>query len=188
LGAQRRAERAVSELLQYIGEDPAREGLLKTPERYVKAFAELTSGYAEDPAEVLNTQFTEPYDEMVVVRGVEFTSLCEHHLLPFRGTATVGYLPGDRIVGLSKLARIVQTFARRLQVQERMTREIADAVTEHVHPRGAGVVVAAQHECMAVRGVKQPNAHMVTSALTGVFRDGQSRDEFLALARQNGHV
>jgi GTP cyclohydrolase I len=182
------AEKAVRALLIHIGESVKREGLVDTPKRYVKALEELTSGYNEDPAEVLGTQFDEPFDQMVVVQGIEFTSLCEHHMLPFTGKATVAYIPQKRVVGLSKLARIVGTFARRLQVQERMTTQIADAIQEHVDPLGVGVVVTATHACMAIRGVKQAGASMTTSMLLGVMRDDPAaRAEFMSLVRSNGH-
>lgn len=179
-------EFAVERLLKLIGEDVDREGLRETPRRFVKALEEMTAGYHEDPAEILETQFDEPYDELVVVTGIEFTSLCEHHMLPFTGVATIGYIPDKKIVGLSKLPRIVHTFAKRLQVQERLTNEIAEAIQEHVEPLGVGVVVTALHQCMAIRGVKQAGAKMTTSCLLGVLRDAGARSEFLALAR-NGN-
>jgi len=179
---------AVETLLRGIGEDPDREGLEDTPKRYVKALLELTEGYREDPAEILETQFDVPYDQMVVVSGIEFTSLCEHHILPFTGKAVVGYIPRDRVVGLSKIARVVHVFARRLQVQERLTQQIAEAIQEHVEPIGVGVVVTATHQCMTIRGAKEDmDAKMTTSALLGVMRDSpDARAEFLALARTNG--
>lgn len=173
---------AVVELLYHIGEDPGREGLLDTPARVARALREMTSGYEEDPAEILGTTFDVACDELVVLRGIRFTSLCEHHMLPFTGTATVGYLPGARVVGLSKLARLVLCFARRLQVQERLTRQVARAIMEHLDAAGAGVVVRAHHHCMGCRGVKQPDAEMVTSAMLGAFRDDPAaRAELLAL-------
>lgn len=179
---------AVETLLRGIGEDPDREGLEDTPKRYVKALLELTEGYREDPAQILETQFDVPYDQMVVVSGIEFTSLCEHHILPFTGKAVVGYIPRDRVVGLSKIARVVHVFARRLQVQERLTQQIAEAIQEHVEPIGVGVVVTATHQCMTIRGAKEDmDAKMTTSALLGVMRDSpDARAEFLALARTNG--
>lgn len=177
---------AVVRLLQHIGEDPSREGLLDTPKRVVKALKELTEGYGKNAAEVLGTTFSEPQDEMVVVSGIEFSSLCEHHLLPFTGTATVAYVPGDRIVGLSKIARLVEMYARRLQVQERMTQQIAQAIEEHLGAQGVGVVVHGVHSCMANRGIKK-RATMTTSCLLGVMRDKHSaRHEFLDLALNAG--
>jgi GTP cyclohydrolase I len=173
------AEAAVKKILEYIGEDTAREGLLKTPYRVAKSFLELTEGYQQDPQQILSTTFAEACDEMVVVRDIEFWSLCEHHLLPFHGVATVGYLPRDRVVGLSKIGRVVQCFSRRLQVQEKLTQQIANAIMEHLHPHGVGVIVKASHQCMAMRGVKSP-AEMVTSCLLGQFRDPATRAEFLS--------
>lgn len=175
---------AVRSLLEYVGEDPDREGLVDTPGRVLRALAELTQGHLQDPSVILERTFPDHYDEMVVLRGVTFTSLCEHHLLPFVGTARVGYIPapGRGVVGLSKLARLVQCFAQRLQVQERMTMQIADALEEHLHPLGVGVLVEAHHSCMGCRGVRQPGAVMVTSALRGALRDEpETRAEFLSL-------
>lgn len=175
---------AVTRLLEYVGEDPTRAGLVDTPARVVRALGEMTAGYREDPASVLAARFPDRCDEMVVVSDITFTSLCEHHVLPFTGTATVGYVPHGQVVGLSKLARLVDVFARRLQVQERMTEQIADAIDEHVEPLGVGVVVRAQHSCMGCRGVRKPGATMTTSALRGVLRDKpEARAEFLTLAR-----
>lgn len=168
-------------LLIGLGEDPDRDGLKRTPQRVAAAYREMTAGYQLDPADILSTTFDVAYDEMVVVRGIEFWSLCEHHLMPFHGTATVGYLPRERVVGLSKIGRLVQCFARRLQVQERMTQQIADAMQEHLNPVGVGVVIHASHTCMAMRGVKLAG-EMVTSSMLGAFReDGRARTEFLAL-------
>jgi GTP cyclohydrolase I len=176
------AERAVETLLRWVGEDPERDGLVDTPARVAKAFREMTSGYLEDPAEILSRTFEETSDEMVILRGITFQSMCEHHLLPFLGTATVGYLPG-KVVGISKLARLVNCFARRLQIQERLTRQIADAVQKHLEARGVAVVIRAQHLCMACRGVRQMESEMVTSAMLGTLRtDATSRAEFLRLA------
>ena len=173
---------AVVRLLEHIGEDPRREGLIDTPQRVLKALSEMTAGYAEDPVDVLGTTFDVPFDELVAVTGVEFVSLCEHHMLPFTGTACIGYLPGDRVVGLSKLARIVDTFARRLQVQERMTNQIAEAISDVLKPRGVAVVVSGQHSCMSCRGVRK-HGTMVTSAMLGRFRESDAlRAEFMALA------
>lgn len=175
---------AVRRLLQHIGEDPNREGLLDTPKRVVKAMAEMTVGYHDDPAAILSTVFEEQHDQMVVLEGIEFTSLCEHHLLPFVGTATVGYIPAGRVVGLSKLARIVECFARRLQVQERMTDQIAGAIQQELEPRGVGVVIRAHHSCMGCRGVRKPAALMTTSSLAGLIKDDPAaRAEFLSFSR-----
>ncbi len=183
--SQHGAHTAVRDLLAYIGEDPGREGLTRTPERVVDALCEMTSGYRTDPAVVLGGLFEEPCDELVVVSGITFSSLCEHHLLPFVGHVTIGYLPGAGVVGLSKLARLVECYAKRLQVQERMTRQIADAlVLPPVSALGVGVVVEATHSCMTVRGVR--NGAMTTTSVTaGAMRDTPSlRAEFLALARE----
>lgn len=179
-GMGRQVEAALRRLLKSIGRsDP---GVSETPARWLKAFAELTAGYAESPAAILSKRFDVRYDEMVVVRGVKFWSLCEHHLLPFEGEVALGYIPKDRVVGLSKLPRLVQCFARRLQVQERMTQEIADAIQVNLDPAGVGVLVQARHSCMAMRGVRCPGT-MSTSALYGVLRSNPSaREEFLKLA------
>lgn len=176
---------AVTRLLEHIGEDPTRPGLADTPDRVLRAFTELTAGYRDDPAAILTRVFPDDYDELVILRGVTFTSLCEHHLLAFTGTASVGYIPtpGQGVVGLSKLARLVDCFARRLQVQERLTMQVADAIEAHLHPVGVGVVVRAEHSCMGCRGVRKPGAEMVTSALRGALRaKPEARAEFLALA------
>lgn len=175
---------AVVRLLQHIGEDPSRDGLLDTPKRVVKALKELTAGYDKDPAEILSTTFDVSFDEMIVLTGVPYTSLCEHHMLPFTGTATIGYIPkpGGRVVGLSKLARLLDCYAQRLQVQERMTNQIAHAIEHHLDPLGVGVVVRGNHSCMCARGIKK-SGEMVTSSLLGQMRnDGTVRGEFLALA------
>ena len=172
-------------LLRFIGEEPERDGLRDTPARVVKAWREMTAGYAEDPAEILSRTFDESSDELVILRGISFYSTCEHHLLPFYGQAVVGYLPG-KVVGISKLARLVECFAKRLQVQERMTRQIADAVEKHLEARGVGVVLRAHHLCMGCRGVRQEETEMVTSAMLGTLRtDATSRAEFLRLCRQS---
>jgi GTP cyclohydrolase I len=179
------AEEAVTTLLRFIGEAPERDGLRDTPSRVIKAWREMTAGYAEDPAEILARTFDESSDELVILRGISFYSTCEHHLLPFYGQAVVGYLPG-KVVGISKLARLVECFAKRLQVQERMTRQIADAVEKHLEARGVGVVLRAHHLCMGCRGVRQEETEMVTSAMLGTLRtDATSRAEFLKLCRQN---
>lgn len=162
---------AVVRLIQYIGEDPNRQGLMDTPDRVVRAFREMTQGYHEDPAAILSRTFDDAHDELIVCRGMRFASLCEHHLMPFTGTAAIGYLPDKTVVGLSKLPRLVQCFARRLQIQERMTRQIAEAIVEHLAPQGVGVVIRAKHNCMACRGAVQPDAEMITSAMLGAMRD-----------------
>jgi len=170
---QERARRAVRELLGAIGEDADREGLADTPRRVAEMYEELFSGVEADPGEHLRVTFEAGHDEMVMVRDIAFTSLCEHHLLPFVGHAHVAYLPGPegRITGLSKMARLVEGFARRLQVQERMTTQIVEAMERELQPRGSIVVVEAEHFCMSMRGVKKPGATTVTSAVRGVFRD-----------------
>jgi len=175
----------VRDLLKEIGEDPCREGLDRTPDRVAKALAYLTSGYHTSVSEVLNEAiFSEPYDEMVVVRDIEVYSLCEHHLLPFFGKAHIAYLPAGRIVGLSKLARLVDMFARRLQVQERLTTQIAEALDQALRPAGVGVVVEASHFCMMMRGVEKQNSMAITSCMLGAFRDNrETREEFLHLIR-----
>jgi len=180
---QRAAEAAVAELLRFVGEDPSREGLADTPARVVKALREMTAGYDDDPAEILSRTFEEESDELIILTGISFYSTCEHHLLPFRGTACIGYLPG-KVVGISKLARLVNCFARRLQVQERMTREIAEAIMAHLEARGTAVVLRAHHLCMGCRGVQQQDTDMVTSAMLGTLRsDATSRSEFLRLCK-----
>lgn len=176
------AELAVRTLLQHIGEDPERDGLRDTPARVVKAFLEMTAGYDESPADILSTTFSEHSDELIVLRGIDFHSTCEHHLLPFQGVAHVGYLPG-KVVGISKLARVVHCFARRLQIQERMTQQVAQAIETHLEARGVGVIIAAHHSCMGCRGVKLPATQLVTSAMLGTLRNhAETRSEFLQLA------
>lgn len=175
---------AVRTLLRFLRQDPDREGLADTPRRVTKALEEMTLGYYDDPEKILSTQFAADYDQMVILRGISFTSMCEHHLLPFVGTATVAYIPRDKVVGLSKLARITLCYARRLQLQEQMTQQIAKAIDTHLKPLGVGVVVDAAHQCMACRGVKLAGATMTTSALMGVFREqSEVRAEFLRLAQ-----
>ncbi len=172
---------SVREILESIGEDPKREGLLRTPERVAKAYGELLSGYRTDPIDLLNEAiFDVSYDEMVIVRDIEFYSLCEHHMLPFLGRAHVAYLPKGKVIGLSKIPRIVDMFARRLQVQERMTRQIADLVDELLHPKGVAVVVEGLHLCSVMRGVRKHDARMTTSSMSGAFRTNlPTRQEFL---------
>ena len=172
---------AVLQILQAVGEDPARDGLKRTPERVARMYAELLAGYTTDPKAVLNDAIFEvKYDEMVIVRDIEFYSLCEHHLLPFMGRVHVAYIPDGKVIGLSKIPRMVDIFARRLQVQERMTRQIADLIRDLLHPQGVGVVVEALHLCMMMRGVQKHNARMTTSAMHGAFRANlATRQEFL---------
>lgn len=177
-----RIQRAVREILLAIGEDPDREGLADTPERVARMYEELFAGLRKDPAIVLRKTFTEKYDEMVLVKNIGFESMCEHHLLPFFGKAHVAYLPNGRIVGLSKLARVVEILSRRPQVQERMTEDLADLVMQELNARGVGVVVEASHTCMAIRGVRKPGSLCTTSAMRGAFQTNLStRSEFMAL-------
>jgi GTP cyclohydrolase IA len=175
----------VRKMIALVGEDPNREGLRRTPERYEKAVKFLTSGYHQNVDSVLNgATFSVHYDEMVVVKDIEFFSLCEHHLLPFFGKAHVAYLPSKRVLGLSKIARLVNMFARRLQIQERMTFEVAQAIEEKISPEGVGVIIEARHLCMQMRGVEKQHGQAVTSAMLGSFRHNkQTRDEFLSLVR-----
>jgi GTP cyclohydrolase IA len=174
-------------ILGDLGEDPERDGLKRTPERFEKALRFLTSGYQQDPATLLNgAMFDVAYDEMVVVKDIEVYSLCEHHLLPFFGKCHVAYLPNKKVVGLSKVARLVDMFARRLQIQERLTSQIANAIQEQLHPQGVGVILEARHLCMVMRGVEKQNSTTTTSAMLGAFRENkQTRDEFLALVNSN---
>jgi len=179
----------VRRMIALIGEDPEREGLKKTPERYEKALKFLTSGYHQNVDHLLNgATFSVCYDEMVVVKDIEFFSLCEHHLLPFFGKAHVAYLPNKRVIGLSKVARLVNMYARRLQIQERMTSQIAKAIEEKIAPQGVGVIVEARHLCMQMRGVEKQHGQAVTSAMLGAFRESKhTRDEFLSLVgKRNG--
>ncbi len=177
-----RIERAVREILIAVGENPDREGLLKTPNRVARAMAEQLAGMYEDPRLHLKTVFHERYDEVVILRDITFNSMCEHHLLPFMGKAHVAYLPDGKVVGLSKLARLVEGYARRPQVQERMTTQICNAIMEELNPLGAACVIEATHTCMTIRGARKPGAIMVTSALRGIFKQNPaSRQEILAL-------
>jgi GTP cyclohydrolase I len=175
----------VRQMLVALGEDPEREGLQRTPERFEKALRFLTSGYKQDPEKLLNgAMFSVCYDEMVVVKDIEFYSLCEHHMLPFFGKCHVAYIPNKKVVGLSKVARLVNMFARRLQIQERLTSQIAQTISEQLNPQGVGVIVEARHLCMVMRGVEKQRSEAVTSAMLGVFRENkQTRDEFLSLVR-----
>jgi GTP cyclohydrolase I len=175
-------EAAVEAILNSVGEDPTREGLERTPERVARMYGELLAGYDTDPIALINDAlFDVEYDEMVLVKDIEFYSMCEHHMLPFVGKAHVAYIPSKKVVGLSKIPRIVDMFARRLQVQERMTREIAELLDEVLHPKGVAVVVEGAHMCSMMRGVKKANARMTTSAMRGSFRDNpQTRAEFMA--------
>ena len=180
-----RIEAAVREILIGLGEDPDREGLQETPERVARAYAELCAGLQEDPRRHLDTTFDEDHREMVILRDIPFASICEHHLLPFTGKAHVGYIPEGRVVGLSKLARVVEGYARRPQVQERLTSEIADAIMEELQPDGCGVVIEAAHTCMTIRGIQKPGSSMITSAMRGGFRRRpETRAEFFANIRQ----
>src|SRR3954449_10289926 len=177
-----RIERAVREILLAVGEDPDREGLLKTPNRVARAYGELMAGLREDPRRHLHTVFTERYDEVVLLRDIQFHSLCEHHLLPFTGRAHVAYLPDGKVVGLSKLARLVEGYARRPQVQERLTSQVADAMMATLNPKGAFVVIECEHLCMSMRGVRKPGSLTVTSAVRGIFKaNPATRAEAMAL-------
>jgi len=177
-----RIKKAIKEILLAVGEDTEREGLKKTPERVAKMYAELLGGMHEDPKKHLSSVFTENYDEIVLLRDVPFYSICEHHLMPFIGSANVAYLPSGTVLGVSKLARVVDCFARRLQTQERLTYKIADFIMNSLKPQGVAVVLEASHSCMTIRGIKKPGSVMVTSALRGIFkRDPRSRNEILSL-------
>jgi GTP cyclohydrolase I len=178
-------EEIYRELLRRFGEDPDRDGLLQTPKRVEKAMEFLTQGYLKDPASILREAlFDVDYDEMVLVKDIEMFSLCEHHMLPFFGRVHVAYIPNGKVVGLSKIPRLVEVFARRLQVQERLTRQIADAIQEAIAPQGVGVVIEARHLCMMMRGVEKQNSSTVTSAMLGCFQKQNTRSEFLSLVRE----
>lgn len=179
----KKVEKSILDILTEVGENPQREGLLKTPHRVAKAYDYLTSGYRKDIKKVLNNAiFEEKYDEMVIVRDIDFFSMCEHHMLPFYGKVHIAYIPSGKIVGLSKLPRIVEVFARRLQVQERMTQEIAETINDYLNPLGVGVVSEAYHMCMMMRGVEKQNSYTLTSAMHGEFKnDARTRGEFLDL-------
>jgi len=178
----------VEEMLRALGEDPSRQGLQKTPDRVERALTFLTQGYRQDPEEILKKAiFDEQYDEMVIVKDIEVFSLCEHHLLPFFGRCHVGYLPKGKIVGVSKIPRVVDVYARRLQLQERLTTQIADALWRHLQPHGVAVVIEARHLCMMMRGVEKQNSVMTTSAMRGVFQSERAtRMEFMELVRRRG--
>ncbi len=178
---------AVRMILEAVGENPDRDGLLETPRRVAKMYAEMFEGLTLDPGRHLNVTFPESYDEMVLVRDISFTSMCEHHLLPFTGVAHVAYLPTGKVTGLSKIARVVEEVSRRPQVQERMTQTIADLVSKHLDTAGVGVVISAEHSCMAIRGVKKPGSLTITSSLRGDFRDDPAtRAEFMSLIGSPG--
>ncbi|MHB1207881.1 MAG: GTP cyclohydrolase I FolE, partial [Rhodospirillaceae bacterium] len=182
------AEAAVSVLIRWAGDDPNREGLGDTPARVVRSYEEFFAGYGKDPEEILRTTFeeTDGYDEMVVLKDITFVSHCEHHMVPVIGKAYVAYLPDKRVVGISKLARVVEAYAKRLQIQEKMTAQIANAINDVLRPKGVAVVVQAEHQCMTTRGVEKPGVSMVTSTMLGAFRDDPStRREFLAIIGRN---
>jgi GTP cyclohydrolase I len=182
-----RIRRAVREILAAVGEDPDREGLLETPDRVARMYAEVFGGLREDPSVHLTKTFAQKHEDMVLVKDIEFSSMCEHHLLPFIGKAHIGYLPDERVVGLSKLARVVDSIAKRPQVQEKMTEDLADLIMTHLKPRGVGVILEASHSCMTVRGVKKPGAMTITSAVRGGFRDHPAtREELLSLVFGRG--
>ena len=184
---QQKLEEAVKEILENIGEDPNREGLIKTPQRVAKALEFLTQGYHQDPSEILNSAlFSTTNDEMVLVRDIEFYSMCEHHMLPIIGRVHVAYIPDGKVVGLSKIPRVVNVFARRLQIQEQMTEQIAEAISQAISPKGVAVVIQARHMCMEMRGVEKINSTTVTSALRGLFKkDIKTRTEFYNLINSN---
>ncbi|MFM2045221.1 MAG: cyclohydrolase [Pseudomonadota bacterium] len=178
------AEEAVRTLIRWAGDDPTREGLLGTPDRVVRSYEEFFAGYAEDPVELLKRTFeeTDGYDEMVLLKDIRFESHCEHHMVPIIGKAHVAYLPRNRVVGISKLARVVEVYAKRLQIQEKMTAQVANTIDEVLQPLGVAVVIEAQHQCMTTRGVHKPGVSMVTSRMLGAFReDASTRREFLAM-------
>jgi len=179
---------AVKTLIRWVGDDPEREGLRETPKRVIKSYKDFFSGYNLDPREILSKKFkeVEGYDEIIILKNIRLESHCEHHMVPFIGTAHVGYLPKNKIVGLSKLARLVETFAKRLQIQEKLTAQIANAIDEVLQPRGVGVIIEATHLCVATRGIHKPDSKMVTSRMLGSFRNDQAtRKEFLDLVGLN---
>jgi GTP cyclohydrolase I len=187
---QAQAEAAVRTLIEWAGDDPDREGLVDTPTRVARAYKELFSGYESDPRAYLERTFDEVggYDELVILKDIRVVSFCEHHMLPFLGKAHVGYLPRNRVVGISKLARVVNGFARRLQIQEKLTAQVAEAIQDILEPKGVGVVVVSEHSCMTMRGVNTPGSRLTTSHLLGEVRDDpRTRQEFLDLVRSNDH-
>jgi GTP cyclohydrolase I len=182
-------EEMYREILSRLGENPSREGLLATPRRVEKSMAFLTKGYDEDATKILRgALFDEDYDEMVIVKDIEMFSLCEHHMLPFFGKVHVAYIPKGKVIGLSKIPRLVEVFARRLQVQERLTRQIADTIQDAIAPQGVGVVIEARHLCMMMRGIEKQHSSTVTSAMVGCFRQKETRLEFLSLVRRPGQL
>ena len=187
---QAEAEAAVRTLIKWAGDDPDREGLLETPGRVARSYRELFAGYESDPRDYLAKTFEEVagYDELVILKDIPVVSFCEHHMLPFIGRAHVGYLPSNRVVGISKLARVVRGFARRLQIQEKLTAEVAGAICDILRPKGVGVVIVSEHSCMTMRGVNTPGTRLTTSHLLGEVRDDpRTRQEFFDLVRNNGH-
>ena len=185
---QQQAEEAIKTLLEYLGEDSNREGLIETPKRVIKSYSEFFAGYNQDPNELLNKTFTEvnDYDGLVILKDIRIESHCEHHMVPFLGTAHIGYLPNNKVVGISKLARVAEVFSKRLQIQEKLTQQIADCIMENLEPLGVGVILSCQHECMTTRGVKKNGVSMITSSMLGCFRDDEGiRNEFLTLVKGN---
>ena len=181
-----RIEKAVGEILLAVGEDPNREGLKATPRRVANMYVELLEGMQHEPSEHLQSIFHEKYDEVVLLRDIPFFSICEHHMMPFIGTANVAYLPDGKVLGVSKIARIVDCFAKRLQLQERLTAQVADFLMDNLKPKGVAVVIEASHSCMTIRGIRKPNSEMVTSALRGLFKsDPRSRAEVIGLMHKN---
>ena len=182
-------EELVREMIVRIGEDPAREGLVRTPGRVQRSWEFLTRGYREDPDAMLSQAlFTVTYDEMVIVKDIEMFSLCEHHMLPFFGKVHVAYIPKGKVIGLSKIPRLIEVFSRRLQIQERLTTQIAETIQKTIEPQGVGVVIEARHLCMMMRGIEKQNSSTVTSAMVGCFRQKETRAEFLSLVRQSGNA
>ena len=178
------SEQLIGDMLGAMGEDPTREGLLDTPKRVVKSWATLYGGYGQDPKAILGTKFSsENYNQMIVLRDIELFSTCEHHMLPFYGKAHIAYIPNGHVVGLSKLARLIECFARRLQIQERLTQQVADAMMEFTECKGVGVIIEAKHMCMLARGIAKQNSVMSTCAIRGVFKDDKVKEEFLKLIR-----
>jgi len=180
----KKMEDGFRQILEAIGEDPQREGLLGTPERFARAYQELFASVGQPSEGLLSTQFTESYDEMILLKDIPFTSMCEHHFLPFTGVAHVAYIPSNKVVGLSKLARVVEFFSRKPQIQERLTREIAEYIQNEIDPIGVGVVIESTHTCMTMRGIKKPGSKMMTSQLLGVFKKNEkTRAEFMSLLK-----